>query len=75
MSTAGASERVPGALRERLSDAVSQLAAAGALIVVVVVLSIASPDFLTANNLFNVGVQAAVTAVIGVGMTLVIITA
>jgi ribose transport system permease protein len=75
MSTAGASERVPGALRERLSDAVSQLAAAGALIVVVVVLSIASPDFLTDNNLFNVGVQAAVTAVIGVGMTLVIITA
>jgi len=75
MSTAGASERVPGALRERLSDAVSQLAAAGALIVVVVVLSIASPDFLTANNLFNVGVQAAVTAIIGVGMTLVIITA
>jgi len=75
MSSAGASERVPGALRERLSDAVSQLAAAGALIVVVIVLSIASPDFLTANNLFNVGVQAAVTAVIGVGMTLVIITA
>ncbi len=75
MSTAGASERIPGALRERLSDAVSQLAAAGALIVVFVILSIVSPDFLTANNLFNIGVQAAVTAVIGVGMTLVIITA
>jgi ribose transport system permease protein len=75
MSTAGASERIPGALRERLSDAVSQLAAAGALIVVFVLLAIVSPDFLTANNLFNIGVQAAVTAVIGVGMTLVIITA
>jgi ribose transport system permease protein len=75
MSTAGASERIPGALRERFSDAVSQLAAAGALIVVFILLSIVSPDFLTANNLFNIGVQAAVTAVIGVGMTLVIITA
>jgi ribose transport system permease protein len=51
------------------------LAAAGALIVVFVFLSIASPDFLTVNNLFNVGVQISVTAVIAVGITLVIITA
>ena len=75
MSTATARDRVPGALRERLSGAVSQLAAAGALIVVFVFLSIASPDFLTVNNLFNVGVQISVTAVIAVGITLVIITA
>ena len=64
-----------GALRERLSDFVSQLAAAGALIVVFAFLSIASPDFLTADNLFNIGSQTAVVAVIAVGMTLVIITA
>src|SRR4028118_985795 len=64
-----------GALRERLSDFVSQIAAAGALIVVFVFLSFASPDFLTADNLFNIGSQTAVVAVIAVGMTLVIITA
>ncbi len=68
-------ERIRGTLRERFSDVVSQLAAAGALIVVFVVLSIASPEFLTADNLFNVGSQTAVVAVIAVGMTLVIITA
>lgn len=76
MSTAtNAQDSVPGNLRERLSGAVSQLAAAGALIVVFVLLSIVSPVFLTSNNLFNVGVQIAVTAVIAVGMTLVIVTA
>jgi ribose transport system permease protein len=63
------------ALRDRLSDFVSQIAAAGALIVVFVFLSFASPDFLTADNLFNIGSQTAVVAVIAVGMTLVIITA
>jgi ribose transport system permease protein len=68
-------ERIRGAMRERFSDVVSQLAAAGALIVVFVILSIASPEFLTADNLFNVGSQTAVVAVIAVGMTLVIITA
>lgn len=64
-----------GALRERLSDFVSQLAAAGALIFVFVFLAFASPNFLTADNLFNIGSQTAVVAVIAIGMTLVIITA
>jgi ribose transport system permease protein len=68
-------ERLPEGARERLSDAVSQLAAAGALIVVFVYLSIASSSFLTSDNLFNVGAQTAVTAIIAMGMTLVIITA
>ncbi|MGH2761245.1 MAG: ABC transporter permease [Thermoleophilaceae bacterium] len=67
--------RVPPALREQLSDAVSQIAAAGALILVFVVLSVASPRFLTSDNLFNIGQQTAVTAIIAIGMTLVIITA
>ncbi len=75
MSTASVRERIPGVLRERLSDAISQLAAAGALIVVFVFLSFASPQFLSSNNLFNLIVQASVTTVIAVGMTLVIITA
>ena len=52
-----------GALRERLSEVVSQLAAAGALIVVFVFLSFASPVFLSADNLFNIGSQTAFTAV------------
>jgi ribose transport system permease protein len=64
-----------GAMRERLSDAVSQLAAGGALIVVFIYLSVASDSFLTSDNLFNVGQQTAVTAIIAIGMTLVIITA
>ena len=56
-------------------SAVSQLAAGGALFVVIVFLSIVSPDFLTADNLFNVGSQVAYTAVMAIGVTLVIITA
>ena len=74
-ATATTQGRIREALRERLSDVVSQLAAAGALIVVFVALSFASPVFLTADNLFNIGTQTAVTAVIAVGMTMVIITA
>ncbi len=68
-------ERGGSALRERLSGVVSQLAAAGALIVVFAFLSFASPVFLSADNLFNIGSQTAVVAVIAIGMTLVIITA
>lgn len=67
--------RLRGYLRDRLSEAVSQLAAAGALIIVFVYLSFASPRFLTGDNLFNLGSQTAVTAIIAMGMTLVIITA
>jgi ribose transport system permease protein len=82
VSTASAAPRgggdgvqVPSAIRDRLGDVVSQLAAAGALIIVFIAMSIASPYFLTANNLFNVGVQVAVIAIIAVGQTLVILTA
>ncbi|MGW1680718.1 ABC transporter permease [Saccharopolyspora sp. NPDC002376] len=63
-----------GALGDRMSGAVSQVAAAGALIVVFVVLSIIAPSFLTADNLFNLGSQTSVNAVMAVGVTLVIIT-
>jgi ribose transport system permease protein len=74
-STATTEERDGGTLRERLSGVISQLAAAGALIVVFVFLSIASPVFLSADNLYNIGVQTSYTAVIAIGITLVIITA
>lgn len=63
------------ALPDRVSGAVSQVAAAGALIVIFVVLSIVAPSFLTADNLFNLGSQTSVNAVMAIGVTLVIITA
>ena len=74
-NTTTTEERAGGTLRERLSGVISQLAAAGALIVVFVFLSIASPVFLSADNLYNIGVQTSYTAVIAIGITLVIITA
>lgn len=66
---------LPEGIRDRLQDVVSQLAAAGGLIVVAIALAIASPYFLTSNNLFNIGVQVSVVAIIAVGQTLVILTA
>lgn len=66
---------LPDRVRDRMQDVVSQLAAAAGLIVVAVLLTIASPYFLTANNLFNIGVQVSVVAIIAVGQTLVILTA
>src|SRR5262245_62003566 len=63
------------AIRDRMSEIVSQLAAAAGLIVVFVALSFASPYFLTSNNLFNVCVQIAVVAILAVGQTMVILTA
>jgi ribose transport system permease protein len=62
-------------VRNHLNDIVSQLAAAAGLIVVCIALAIASPYFLTSNNLFNVCVQIAVVAIIAVGQTMVILTA
>jgi ribose transport system permease protein len=67
--------RLPEAVRDRLSDVVSQLAAAGGLIVVFIALSFASPYFLTSNNLFNIGVQVSIVAIVAMGQTLVILTA
>jgi ribose/xylose/arabinose/galactoside ABC-type transport system permease subunit len=45
------------------------------LVVLVVALTLLSGDFLTVTNLLNVGVQAAVTAILAFGSTYVIITA
>src|SRR5919199_916770 len=62
-------------VKERLGDIIAQMTAAGALIVVFIFLSFASPVFLTTNNLINIIEQNAVTATIALGMTFVIITA
>ena len=61
--------------RRRLAEVVSQATALGALVVIGIVLTILSPHFLTYVNLSEVVVDAAVTAIIAVGMTLVIVTA
>ncbi len=46
-----------------------------ALIALVAVMSLMSPDFLNTGNLLNVGGQAAVTAVLAFGVTFVIVSA
>ncbi|GAA4763207.1 substrate-binding domain-containing protein [Streptomyces sanyensis] len=46
-----------------------------ALIVLVIALSALSGDFLTTDNLLNIGVQAAVTAILAFGVTFVIVAA
>ncbi|MET8545287.1 substrate-binding domain-containing protein [Kitasatospora sp. NPDC004799] len=46
-----------------------------ALIALVVAMSALSGDFLTTDNLLNVGVQAAVTAILAFGVTFVIVSA
>ncbi len=62
-------------LRSRLGDFAGQATAAGALALVFIYLSFASPVFLTTNNLINIVQQTAVTAIIAIGMTFVIIMA
>lgn len=60
-----------GGLRRLLLDN----GALTALIVLVIALSALSGDFLTADNLLNIGVQAAVTAILAFGVTFVIVSA
>lgn len=48
--------------------------ALSALIVLIVALTVMSPDFLSTQNLLNVGVQAAVTAILAFGVTFVIVS-
>ncbi|MEU2797958.1 substrate-binding domain-containing protein [Streptomyces sp. NPDC007117] len=49
--------------------------ALSALVVLVVAMSLLSGDFLTTQNLLNIGVQAAVTAILAFGVTFVIVAA
>lgn len=70
-STTGASSGATSGLRRVLLDN----GALTALIVLVIAMSALSGDFLTTDNLLNVGVQAAVTAVLAFGVTFVIVSA
>ncbi|MER6075519.1 substrate-binding domain-containing protein [Streptomyces sp. NPDC001817] len=71
-SRAGASGApAPGGLRRLLLDN----GALTALIALVIALSALSGDFLTTDNLLNIGVQAAVTAILAFGVTFVIVSA
>ncbi|WP_328538676.1 ABC transporter permease/substrate-binding protein [Streptomyces sp. NBC_00344] len=69
LSTTGA--RGASAVRRILLDN----GALSALVVLVVAMSLLSGDFLTTQNLLNVGVQAAVTAILAFGVTFVIVSA
>ncbi|MFH9405263.1 substrate-binding domain-containing protein [Streptomyces sp. NPDC017638] len=69
-SRSGASG-APGTLRRLLLDN----GALTALIVLVIALSALSGDFMTTDNLLNIGVQAAVTAILAFGVTFVIVSA
>ncbi|MFD5462813.1 substrate-binding domain-containing protein [Kitasatospora sp. NPDC127059] len=70
-STPGATGAAPGGLRRLLLDN----GALTALIGLVIALSALSGDFLTTDNLLNIGVQAAVTAILAFGVTFVIVSA
>lgn len=59
--------------KERVLDALAENGALVGLLGVCVAMFIATPDFLTAENLLNVGIQAAVVAVLAFGMTFVIV--
>ncbi|MEU5597415.1 substrate-binding domain-containing protein [Streptomyces sp. NPDC020298] len=69
-STTGAGGATSGLRRLLLDNG-----ALTALIVLLIALSALSGDFLTTDNLLNVGVQAAVTAVLAFGVTFVIVSA
>lgn len=60
--------------RARVTDFLAENGALVGLVLVGLVMFIATPKFLTAQNLLNVGVQAAVTAILAFGMTFVIVT-
>ena len=61
--------------RHTREEWVDLLAVPLALLVICIVLAIIAPEFLTANNLKDVLVQAAVLAIVAFGMTFVIIAA
>ncbi|MET7366395.1 substrate-binding domain-containing protein [Streptomyces sp. NPDC005566] len=70
-STTGAGGAAGHTIRRLLLDN----GALSALVVLVVAMSLLSGDFLTTQNLLNVGVQAAVTAILAFGVTFVIVSA
>lgn len=61
--------------RSKVTEFLAENGALVGLVLVALVMFIATPKFLTTQNLLNVGVQAAVTAILAFGMTFVIVTA
>jgi ribose transport system permease protein len=61
--------------RAKIADFVSDNGALVGLLVLCLAMFIATPDFLTPNNLLNVGIQVAVVAILAFGQTFVIVTA
>jgi ribose transport system permease protein len=62
-------------LRRRVTTAADQAGVAGALIALVLVFSATAPYFLTVDNVLDVARQISVTAILGAGLTFVIMTA
>ena len=74
-ATRNAPEAVNRSGRTRVTEFLAENGALVGLVLVALVMFIATPKFLTTQNLLNVGVQAAVTAILAFGMTFVIVTA
>ena len=77
MSTESTTIPAPGkrTTKDKIGQILSDNGALVGLIVVCVAMFIATPDFLTARNLLNVGVQASVVAILAFGITYVIVAA
>jgi len=74
-SSTAAPEAIKRSGRHRVTEFLAANGALVGLVLVALVMFIATPKFLTTQNLLNVGVQAAVTAILAFGMTFVIVTA
>lgn len=61
--------------RQRLRSALNSLSVAAGLIILVVIFSITSPYFLSADNIYRIFEQVAVVAVLTVGQSFVVFTA
>ncbi len=57
------------------SDAVQRVLALGALVIIVIFFAIASPFFLTSNNVINIVLATSVVGILAIGVTFPIITA
>lgn len=74
-SGGGPGALLPGGPGRALLRLFRENGALGALVALVAAMSLLSPDFLSTRNLLNVGVQAAVVAILAFGVTFVIVSA
>ncbi|CAM3700272.1 ABC transporter permease [Isoptericola cucumis] len=71
--TTATTTRPTGRGHSRVGRFLAENGALVGLVVLCVALFVATPDFLTGNNLLNIGVQASTIAVLAFGMTFVIV--